>query len=128
MNSKETRYQGLLWFSLVFSFAIILAFAVAFKYFPIEPLVERLQKAIITLGPIGPLLFIFILILAVIVPPFPERPFILSAGLLFGVFNGAFLVILGVSLGAAVNFWIGRRYISKLTENKPTLQKVLHVT
>lgn len=126
MNSQAEQEHRLPWVSFVVSIVVIVAFALAFQYLPIEPQIERLHSAIVALGPAGPLLFVLILMLAVIIPPVPERPLILSAGLLFGIFNGSILVILGISLGASVSFWIGQRYVSKLLQNRSTFQRLLN--
>lgn len=79
------------------------------------------------LGPMGPLLFVTIYMIMVILV-LPTAFLTLAAGLLYGVFWGSVFVITGISIGAVGAFLIGRYgfsdAFSHYIRNHPKLQAV----
>ena len=122
-TENEHRNWRLPWVPFVLSMIMLIAFAVVFELLPVEPVIDSLQELIDQAGPIGPLLFVILFAAAVVFPPLSNRPFVLSAGLLFGVWFGAALTVLGATLGASVNFWIARKYGQQWISNHPALRK-----
>ncbi|MEN9240908.1 MAG: TVP38/TMEM64 family protein [Thermostichus sp. DG02_3_bins_51] len=59
------------------------------------------------LGPLGPILFIGIYIVATVLL-LPASVLTLGAGAIFGVLPGALYVVIGATIGANLAFWIGR--------------------
>ena len=62
------------------------------------------------LGPWGPVLLIAILAAAMVFAPIPNPPFMIAAGLIWGTVLGVVYAILGQLIGAAIIFWISRRF------------------
>lgn len=70
-----------------------------------EDLRERLDQ----LGPWGPLVFIVVLALAVVISPIPSIPLDIAAGLAFGLVAGTIYTLIGAEIGAIIAFLIARR-------------------
>ena len=70
------------------------------------------------LGPFGPIVFILVMAIAVVVSPIPSLPLDLAAGAAFGPFLGTTYAVLGAEIGAILSFLIaralGREVISRL--------------
>lgn len=59
------------------------------------------------LGPWGPIFFILVVTLSMLVL-LPGLIFTLGGGFLFGVVNGLFYILIGTALGSSISFFIGR--------------------
>ncbi|MWJ26935.1 TVP38/TMEM64 family protein [Halomonas sp. ZH2S] len=59
-------------------------------------------------GPLGPLLLVLMMILAVVVGPIPTLPISAAAGLAFGIFQGTLVAAVGAMIGALVAFFVAR--------------------
>lgn len=62
------------------------------------------------LGLWGPVLLIAILAAAMVFAPIPNPPFMIAAGLIWGTVLGVVYAVLGQLIGAAIIFWISRRF------------------
>jgi len=62
------------------------------------------------LGWWGPVILIAILATAMIFAPIPNPPFMIAAGLIWGTVLGVVYAVLGQLIGAAIIFWISRRF------------------
>ncbi len=62
------------------------------------------------LGPWGPVLLITILAAAMVFAPIPNPPFMIAAGLIWGTVLGVVYAVIGQMIGAAIIFWISRRF------------------
>lgn len=69
---------------------------------------DRLVSVLESLGPMGPIVFIGLMILAVVVSPIPSLPLDLAAGIVFGPFWGTIYAVTGAEIGAIMSFLIGR--------------------
>jgi len=69
---------------------------------------ERLQPWIDAAGPLGPLVFMLIMALAIVVSPIPSLPLDILAGQLFGPLLGTLYAAAGALLGAMASFLIAR--------------------
>lgn len=69
-------------------------------------------------GALGPLLMVLLMVLAVVVGPLPTLPVSAASGLVFGLWAGAAIAVLGASLGAALAFGISRLLGRDLTRQK----------
>ena len=72
--------------------------------------VSRLQEAVLTAGPLAPLLYISIKTLTYIFAPLTSGPIQLSAGVLFGLWEGVLLTLIGEVLGGSISFLLARRF------------------
>ena len=62
------------------------------------------------LGPWGPVILIAILATAMVFAPIPNPPFMIAAGLIWGTVLGVVYAVIGQMIGAAIIFWISRRF------------------
>ncbi len=70
--------------------------------------VAALKATILGYGPIGPLLVILLMTLAVVFNPLPSAPVALAAGALYGHTAGTVYIVVGAELGAVAAFLIAR--------------------
>ncbi len=69
---------------------------------------EAVRRIIADLGPLGPLLIIGLLAVAIIFNPIPSAPIALAAGAAYGHLWGTVYVVIGAELGALAAFGIAR--------------------
>lgn len=62
------------------------------------------------LGVWGPIILIAILAGAMVFAPIPNLPFMIAAGLIWGLLLGVVYAVVGQLIGSAVIFWISRRF------------------
>lgn len=92
------RYSGLLWGKVCYYW----------HFLGDEQFKERIQDLLEAAGPLGPLLFIAIQILQVILAPFPGEASGFIGGFLFGVPLGMLYSTIGLTLGSVLAFLLGR--------------------
>lgn len=93
--------------SALLPIALIAAVIIAFFAFGLEDDVTRFLRWVKSLGALGYVLFVLVYIANVIFI-LPGFPFTLGAGFIFGVVKGSICVVLGLALGSACAFLIGR--------------------
>ncbi len=71
---------------------------------------EILRQWVEGFGPFGPLAFIFLQALQVVLAPLPGEVTGFVAGYLFGAFWGFFYAMVGIILGASFSFWLARKF------------------
>jgi len=69
---------------------------------------ERLKNMLNSAGIYGPLLYIIMMALAVVISPIPSLPLDIAAGAVFGPFLGTLYSVIGALAGAVVSFQIAR--------------------
>ena len=69
-------------------------------------------------GALGPLLMVLLMVLAVVVGPLPTLPVSAASGLVFGLWAGTAIAVLGATIGAGVAFGISRLLGRDLTRQK----------
>lgn len=89
---------------LIASAAALLILA---KQFPVPQLLTQTLERVKSLGPMGPILFTGIYILATVLF-IPGSILTLGAGVLFGVIKGSITVSIAATLGATAAFLVGR--------------------
>jgi pyruvate/2-oxoglutarate dehydrogenase complex dihydrolipoamide dehydrogenase (E3) component/uncharacterized membrane protein YdjX (TVP38/TMEM64 family) len=89
--------------------AVVVAILILAKVFGVGARLEVLRDWIRTLGPLGPLVFVLIYIVAV-VAALPGSALTIAAGALFGSVVGVILVSIGATIGAALAFLVGRYF------------------
>ena len=62
------------------------------------------------LGWWGPVILIAVLAAAMVFAPIPNPPFMIAAGLIWGTVLGVVYAVIGQVIGAAIIFWISRRF------------------
>lgn len=79
---------------------------------------QEVREWVDGLGVWGPILLIAVLAAAMVFAPIPNPPFMIAAGLVWGIFLGVVYSVIGQLIGAAIIFWIsrkaGRRFIPRL--------------
>jgi pyruvate/2-oxoglutarate dehydrogenase complex dihydrolipoamide dehydrogenase (E3) component/uncharacterized membrane protein YdjX (TVP38/TMEM64 family) len=97
------------WWRPVALLAVVIAILVLARVFGIGGRLEALRDWISTLGPLGPLVFVLIYIVAV-VAALPGSALTIAAGALFGSVAGVILVSIGATIGAGLAFLVGRYF------------------
>jgi uncharacterized membrane protein YdjX (TVP38/TMEM64 family) len=80
------------------------------EYLPILTDSAALRRFVDSWGVLGPLAFIAVQAIQVIVAPIPGQITAFASGYLFGSVLGTVYSIVGVTVGSAVAFWLSRRY------------------
>ncbi len=85
------------------------------QFIPLAP--TAIRDFIAARGPWGPLVYVAVLALAIVVTPIPSVPLDIAAGLAFGLVWGTIWTMVGALLGAVVAFllarWLGRRWLAR---------------
>jgi uncharacterized membrane protein YdjX (TVP38/TMEM64 family) len=100
--------------SIASSIALAMAIFAALSHFEIQYHILKLFEWIDGIGVWGPVLFISIYTLIVVLV-LPGILFSMGAGFLFGVIEGSIYVVIGNTLGAILAFIIARRFLGKKT-------------
>lgn len=112
-ETQEAR-SGLPWFRIVTGLAVLFVFGTAslvlWRTGVLDRLLdgEALKQAVMQLGPLGPLLIIGLMTVAVIMSPIPSAPIALAAGAAYGHYWGALYVAIGSEAGALIAFGVSR--------------------
>ena len=97
------------------------------KYFHVQEQLKKVLSWVADLGPWGPLIYIFIYILACVFF-IPGSILTLGAGVLFGVIKGSLIVSIAATLGATCAFLVGRHiardWVSKKIQANPKFQAI----
>jgi uncharacterized membrane protein YdjX (TVP38/TMEM64 family) len=94
----------------VFGLAALISFGVGFFVFVQAVGPERLRDAVAATGPLAPVAYVVLKAVTVVLTPISGSPLRLTAGALFGFWDGVALSVLGGVLGGSANFWIARRF------------------
>jgi uncharacterized membrane protein YdjX (TVP38/TMEM64 family) len=76
----------------------------------------KVARFLQTLGGLGPVIYIILLSIAVIMPPIPDTVPIVVAGAGFGALMGTIYTMAGVMLGTTASFYLARRFGRLLLE------------
>lgn len=104
--------------------AIVAAYAIAVLVFDLSLNIdaEPFQEWVEDLGWWGPLAYMGLLALSVLIAPIPNAPIFVAAGLAWGPVLGTIYSMLGMALGSIIAFylarWIGRRHLARLVGQK----------
>jgi uncharacterized membrane protein YdjX (TVP38/TMEM64 family) len=102
--AHSSRWSGLR------GLAVFVAFGIGFFVFVQAVGPELLRDAVASAGPLAPIAYVLLKACTVVVTPLSGTPLRLTAGALFGFWDGVLLSVLGGVLGGSVNFWIARRF------------------
>lgn len=69
---------------------------------------DRIADQLRAAGPFGPILFMVLMAVAVVISPIPSLPLDIAAGATFGPMLGTVYSVLGAEIGAIASFLIGR--------------------
>jgi len=87
-----------------------------------EDILFNLEKHVLNAGVWGPIIYIGIIIIAIIISPVPSSPLIIFAGTIFGMMWGILWTMIGATLGAIIAFYIarifGRPFVIRLVPEK----------
>jgi len=110
-------------------FFALIVLAVYFYYLGIFDDIQKLQDFVSQAVLFGPLLFILIQIIQVIVPVIPGGISLAAGVLLFGPIRGFIYNYIGICLGSIILFWLGRQYGKPIVlrlVNEKTYNKYRH--
>lgn len=98
------------WWSRALGLAALVFCGIGFFVFVQAVGPERLRDAVVATGPLAPIAYVVLKAVTVILTPISGSPLRLTAGALFGFWDGVALSVLGSVLGGSANFWIARRF------------------
>jgi uncharacterized membrane protein YdjX (TVP38/TMEM64 family) len=90
--------------------AVFVACGIGFFVFVQAVGPELLRDAVASAGPLAPIAYVLLKACTVVVTPLSGTPLRLTAGALFGFWDGVLLSVVGGVVGGSVNFWIARRF------------------
>lgn len=70
--------------------------------------IQQLQDAVASSGAVAPLFYVALKALTYVFAPLTSGPIQLSAGVLFGLWEGVLLTLIGEVIGGSISFWIAR--------------------
>lgn len=70
--------------------------------------VERIRSVVEAAGPWGPIVYLALKVATFVIAPLSSAPLRMSAGAIFGFWEGVLLTVLGTVIGGSINFWISR--------------------
>ena len=92
-------------------------------------------------GPMGPLLIIGLIMVAIIMSPIPSAPIALASGAIYGHILGTIYIVVGSVLGATAAFyiartagidvthrWLGKRYGKNLSGSQNMLMAIIFIS
>ncbi len=97
---------------MVAGFALLVGlYFVASSYFGFSTEIdaEPFQEFVERQGALGPIVFILIMALSVLVAPIPNAPIFFAAGLAWGPVLGTVYSLVGLLIGSAAAFWLSRK-------------------
>jgi uncharacterized membrane protein YdjX (TVP38/TMEM64 family) len=94
---------------------IVVTAGVGFLFLPIRDWFTQLQSQIVSLGPIGPVVFALSYIVFTVLL-IPGSALTIGAGTIFGLWLGAVTVIAGANLGALCSFLLARTFLREKVE------------
>lgn len=97
------------WRALILSAAAFIVVTAALMIGIQQIGLERIRGAIEAAGPLAPLLFILVKMLTYVFAPLTSGPIQLSAGILFGLWQGTLYTLIGEVIGGSISFWIARK-------------------
>jgi uncharacterized membrane protein YdjX (TVP38/TMEM64 family) len=98
------------WWSRALALAALVFCGIGFFAFVQAVGPERLRDAVAATGPLAPIAYVVLKAVTVVLTPISGSPLRLTAGALFGFWDGVVLSVLGGVLGGSANFWIARRF------------------
>jgi uncharacterized membrane protein YdjX (TVP38/TMEM64 family) len=78
--------------------------------FLISPENESVRRALVSLGPFAPLVYMLSEVVQVVVIPIPGQPFEVAGGWVMGILGGSVIGSLGAVAGSLAAFWLARRF------------------
>jgi uncharacterized membrane protein YdjX (TVP38/TMEM64 family) len=118
---KRSRFKGL----LILAFAVTVVFCIS--YFDLQQVLRQSLDWVSSLGPWGPVAFGLIYVLAAVLF-IPGSLLTLGAGVVFGVFKGALIVLVSATLAATVAFLVGRylarEWVGRKLEGYPRFRAI----
>lgn len=95
--------------------AFIILFAFVFSSNPnSQTLISDLKTTISSYGVFSPIVYIFLVCLAILIPPLPDTPFILVGGLTLAFPVAVISALIAFTISASVNFYVGRYFSEKI--------------
>ncbi len=87
-----------------------------------EEIILQMESYVLNTGIWGPLVYILMMTVAVVLAPIPSSPLAIFAGTVFGVWWGSLWTMLGTTIGAGIAFFLarkfGRPFVVKIISNK----------
>ena len=102
---RRELIENIIWIT-----AILLIFYFGARFIGLENIQDKVESA----GILGPIIFIFLKITAIVVAPLSGSPMYLVAGTLFGFYKGVLYLMIGDAIGFSISFYISRFFGKKV--------------
>lgn len=120
------KSKKLLFLKISLAILGILIIILIIKYFPVIVAltlsVEKFRDYILSVGKLGPAVFILFQILQTVIAPIPGEAIQIAGGYIYGVLLGTGYTVAGMLIGAVMAFYftriLGGSYIEKILEKK----------
>ncbi len=87
-----------------------------------EEILFNIEQYIISVGAFGPVVYVAVMVVAIVVSPIPSSPLAIFAGTVFGLWWGMLYTMIGATVGAIIAFYIarifGRPFVLKFISKK----------
>ena len=107
---------------------IILIVLIIIFFSKISQLYENTEFFIKESKSLGPILYMFLMIIAILIVPIPTSPLVIIAGTIFGPFWGILYTLMAATIGAFIAFSISRfflgAFIGRWLEHNKTYKKM----
>ena len=133
MNIREKRKEftenhkklaGVIAFLVFLIFMLLLAFIIGKPMLKFFSTPEHFRDWVENYGIFGEIAFVFMMAIQVIVALIPGEPLEMGAGYAFGFFKGTLLVVLGITLGSIVVFFLVKKWGVKFVEVFFSVEKI----
>ncbi len=115
------------WMRIIVPLTVLVALFIAGRLVDVDNYLQALQKWLWSMGPWGPVAFVFIYVGAISLL-MPGTPFTIAAAFLFGTHQGYFIMVAASSLAAITGFlvarYVARRSVEERFSNTSSYQKL----
>lgn len=96
----------------------ILIFFIILIFPKINSLYSNVEEIVESSGNFGPVIFMILMIIAILVSPIPSSPLAILGGIFFGPLPGMIYTLVGATIGAVLAFLISRFFLRGYLSNK----------
>lgn len=107
-HGKQPAGLGSFAFPVLLVLLVVAGFLLRGMLAPLLSKKEALRDWVLAFGAFGWLVFIFLQVLQVVIFIIPGEVMQISGGFIFGFWGGMALTVIGISIGSAINYFLGR--------------------
>ena len=92
-----------------------------------EDIILQMEAYVLSTGAWGPVVYILMMVIAVVIAPIPSSPLAIFAGTVFGTWWAILWTMSGAVIGAGIAFWIARRFGRRMVERLVSKKKLYSI-